>query len=651
MGNEEDDDCFFDAPEAVVSSSSLSQDFGLHLWTQDPDSVSNRRRKFFQTMGFSLKKSATEDDSLDSHQDDETEPPLKSLLSGDGVKEVDLLLRNESTTSSSGFDQSFVSSSSEDTDDQTLLSRNDSSNGSSVPEGLSESGSSKSGSFGDFHNSPSSQRDDSIKKGGAKSWLKKLRVLTHVLDSIDCCESVGSPLKRIARVQTYKKQFKELSSLCNDQEFSAHDGPILAMKFSLDGKYIASAGEDCVVRVWSITEEERTDKYEVAEVESAVYFGMNQHSQIEPLKINNEKTEKKTTGFLRKSPDSTCVVLPSTIFSISEKPLHEFVGHVGEILDLSWSDKGYLLSSSVDETVRLWRVGSDECLRIFSHKNFVTCVAFNPVDDNYLISGSIDGKVRIWDVSRSRVVDYTDIRDIVTAVCYCPDAKGVVIGSMTGICRFYHTIDNQLQLDREINLHGKKKLPSKRITGLQFFPNDSDKVMVTSADSHVRIVCREDVICKLKASSLRTTSASLTLDGKHIVSTAEDSGIHVWNYSQLPSKKPSSGKPKSIRSYEGFLSHNASVALPWLREGSRNSLSECITDLDKQTPKVDCFSPMKGSTTWPEEKLDEAAMSSRGKLKLLRNAYQPHLWGLVVVTATWDGRIRVFHNYGLPIRV
>lgn len=31
----------------------------------------------------------------------------------------------------------------------------------------------------------------------------------------------------------------------------------------------------------------------------------------------------------------------------------------------------FLLSSSVDETVRLWRVGSsDECIRVFSHKSF-----------------------------------------------------------------------------------------------------------------------------------------------------------------------------------------------------------------------------------------------------------------------------------------
>ncbi|CAG7900903.1 hypothetical protein HID58_024990 [Brassica napus] len=154
----------------------------------------------------------------------------------------------------------------------------------------------------------------------------------------------------------------------------------------------------------------------------------------------------------------------------------------------------YLLSSSMDESVRLWRVYYDECLATFSHTNFVTCVAFNPVDDNYFISGSIDGKVRIWDVSHCRVVDYTDVRDIVTAVCYRPDAKAAVIGSITGNCSFYHLLgtftplqNNQLQMDREINLsHGKKKVPSKRITGLKYFPSDWDKVMVTCADSQIR---------------------------------------------------------------------------------------------------------------------------------------------------------------------
>lgn len=153
---------------------------------------------------------------------------------------------------------------------------------------------------------------------------------------------MGSSIRRqLTRVQSFKKQFKELSSLCIGQEFSAHDGSIVVMKFSHDGKYLASAGEDCVVRVWNITEDERRDnEFEVAESDSScVYFGMNDKSQIEPLKTENEKIEK-SRRLLRKKSESTCAVLPSKVFSISETPQHEFRGHTGEILDLSWSEKG-----------------------------------------------------------------------------------------------------------------------------------------------------------------------------------------------------------------------------------------------------------------------------------------------------------------------
>ncbi|CAN6929680.1 unnamed protein product [Brassica oleracea] len=697
MGSEEEDDWFSDAREEVSDCNSQVEEEDefvqatgdLDLWTMNPDSVTNRRHKFFQSMGFSFKK-----------RDDVIVPvsqPLNSVS-----EEEEKLLRNVSISSQS--DTSSVSSLSrfrggrfldraKHIDDRIFLTRDCSSNSSSIAnEGLSESGSSSSRSA-DLQSSPSSRYEDSPKKGGAKGWLKKLGVLTHLLDvdvDGDSDESsLGSSTRRqLTRVQSFKKQFKELSSLCVGQEFSAHDGSIVVMKFSHDGNYLATAGEDCVVRVWTIGEEERRDSmFEVADSDSTsncVYFGMNDKSQIEPLNIENEKVEK-SRRLLRKKSESTCAVLPSKVFTISETPQHEFRGHAGEILDLSWSDKGFLLSSSVDETVRLWRVGSsDECLGVFSHKSFVTCVAFNPVDDNYFISGSTDGKVRIWDASSVRVVDYTDVKEIVTALCYRPDAKGVVVGSMTGDCLFYHTIDNQLELDREISIHGgmkknKKKVPSKRITGFQFFPGDSDKLMVTSADSQIRIISGVDTICKLKkASSLRTTlsptSALFTSDGKHIVSTIEDSGIHVWDYSQPNKKAASPQKPKTIKSYEGFLSDNVSVAIPWLGQGKEeDSVCSFIADLDKKfahlpLPVRDCFSQVKGATTWPEEKLGvvagsaaaaiSATASSRFKLRLLRSVCQnvnntctPHLWGLVIVTATWDGRIRVFHNYGLPIRV
>jgi hypothetical protein len=43
----------------------------------------------------------------------------------------------------------------------------------------------------------------------------------------------------------------------------------------------------------------------------------------------------------------------------------------------------------------------------------------------------------------------------------------------------------------------------------------------------------------------------------------------------------------------------------------------------------------------------------KSQYKFLKNSCQStaasHAWGLVIVTAGWDGRIKSFHNYGLPV--
>ncbi|KAA8538066.1 hypothetical protein F0562_027354 [Nyssa sinensis] len=54
--------------------------------------------------------------------------------------------------------------------------------------------------------------------------------------------------------------------------------------------------------------------------------------------------------------------------------------------------------------------------------------------------------------------------------------------------------------------------------------------------------------------------ASFTSDGQHIVSASDDSNVYVWNYI---SEDKSSHRAKNISSCENFLSHNASIALPW----------------------------------------------------------------------------------------
>lgn len=192
-------------------------------------------------------------------------------------------------------------------------------------------------------------------------------------------------------------------------------------------------------------------------------------------------------------------------------------------------------------------------------------------------------------------------------------------------------------------------------------------------------------------------SASFTSDGMHIVSASEDSNIYVWN--NISHDGPVPAQPKNHWSCERFFSNNASVAIPWCGIACGNSISSSTLGtfpspkLSANPPRCDqenglqqCHpgegshdrmsfsspdhfslghgffseSLPKGSATWPEEKLPTSSslvVSSamcKSQLKFLKTSCQSmigssHAWGQVIVTAGWDGRIRAFQNYGLPI--
>jgi hypothetical protein len=73
----------------------------------------------------------------------------------------------------------------------------------------------------------------------------------------------------------------------------------------------------------------------------------------------------------------------------SRTPVRQYQGHVEDILDVSWSPSGgFLLSASLDKTVRLWHLSQPECLRSFEHSDFVTSVQFHPSDAQRFVSGA-----------------------------------------------------------------------------------------------------------------------------------------------------------------------------------------------------------------------------------------------------------------------
>ncbi|KAI3441549.1 WD_REPEATS_REGION domain-containing protein, partial [Psidium guajava] len=540
----------------------------------------------------------------------------------------------------------------------------------------------------------SDEKDTASEKGGGRSS-----------SATDDSQDASFPGPERVRVRQYGKSCKDLTALYKSQEIQAHNGSIWSIKFSLDGRYLASAGEDRAIHIWRVSESEGKGELLVEKPEEGNFSllftatGSPERTALSPNADNYlDRKRRGRSSLSRKSVNLDHVLVPETVFSLTEKPICSFRGHLDDVLDLSWSKSQHLLSSSMDKTVRLWHLSSKSCLKIFSHSDYVTCIQFNPVDDRYFISGSLDAKVRIWSVPDHQVVDWNDLHEMVTAACYTPDGQGALVGSYEGSCLSYDTSDNKLQQRSRINLQNKKKKSQcKKITGFQFAPGSSSEVLITSADSRIRVVDGVDLVHKFKG--FRNTnsqiSALLTANGKYIVSASENSYVYVWKH-EADSRTSKSKGITVTRSYEHFHCQDVSVAIPWPGMGDAWGLSHTWS-LEQDMPLINTAraSTVNHPPTPVEEiRGNEASNSAPGcgnsalhgtlssatnnyflhrlsgscsgeRLTLGTRSHSRHVsmdfsngmneslsaWGLVIVTASLRGELRTFQNFGFPLGI
>jgi WD40 repeat protein len=358
----------------------------------------------------------------------------------------------------------------------------------------------------------------------------------------------------------------------------AHTGPIWCSSFSADGKYFATGGKDGVVKIWEVSPQLKKGAKEATFFDKIGSYWKGSASGSASGSAVKDEVEVQDD---EQSEDEVADALGMEIIILNPKPLQTFQDHSKDVVDLSWSNTGYLVTGSLDKTARLWHPSRAMCLSIFTHPDAVVSVSFNPVEDQYFITGGFDKKLRIWNIPNGRVAKYLPTPGVITTVLYGPDGKTAAAGLIDGKVFFYEVTESadvnrvSLRYHTQITTKQKGKKTGKKVTGLAFLKNLSDdkiadvsdpinsprnskdkgrmsglarkiaspmkrkkkiqqQLLITTNDSRLRLIGMSDFCMVRKYKGHQNTSlqirARFSESGEFIISGSESKGAcTIWN--------------------------------------------------------------------------------------------------------------------------
>ncbi|KAF2882330.1 hypothetical protein ILUMI_23854, partial [Ignelater luminosus] len=124
------------------------------------------------------------------------------------------------------------------------------------------------------------------------------------------------------------------------------------------------------------------------------------------------------------------------VWDVEASRVHKhLIGHELRVTNFSWSkDNTLLVSASFDKKLRIWDVVSGKCFKILSgHTDGVVCCSFSP-NSSFIVSGSIISEIYVWDVKTvTQIKDLGVPSYRITSLCFNKDGTVLISGNAAGL--------------------------------------------------------------------------------------------------------------------------------------------------------------------------------------------------------------------------
>ena len=198
-------------------------------------------------------------------------------------------------------------------------------------------------------------------------------------------------------------------------------------------------------------------------------------------------------------------------------------GHSGPLTGAVFSPDGRtILSSSLDETLKLWDAVSGRMTRSFGARDLVTSAAISP-DGRLALSGGANHTLKLWELPSGREVRTLQGHDDqVTGVAFSPDGRRAVSGGFDHMLKVWDVASGQ-ELEAFETLQGD--LPVEDVA----FAGNDHTVLDISPNGVVEVWdLKTGPVIQFGGSRVVQNCVAVSPDGRTVVSNTDDKALTLW---------------------------------------------------------------------------------------------------------------------------